>query len=128
MSRRNFGIKSSRNKFRNQLTVICATHVERMLISKVKSGIFGQTAKFGQPPCLFHSSVIGIKNKLTKQTVKKKPDETAHKEPSHLDFHCLQTCVRIYQMSEFTRLFSTLNKMCGTKKWATFSRKIVRII
>ena len=37
---------------------------------RVKSSIFGQTAKFGQPPCLFHSSVIGIKNKLTKQTVK----------------------------------------------------------
>ena len=37
---------------------------------RVKSGIFGQTAKFGQPPCLFHSSVIGMKNKLTKQTVK----------------------------------------------------------
>ena len=36
----------------------------------VKSGIFGQTAKFRQPPCLFHSSVIGIKNRLTKQTVK----------------------------------------------------------
>ena len=27
---------------------------------RVKSGIFGQTAKFGQPPCLFHSSIIGI--------------------------------------------------------------------
>ena len=40
------------------------------LILRVKSGIFGQTAKFGQPPCLFHSSVIGIENKLTKQTVK----------------------------------------------------------
>ena len=37
---------------------------------RVKSSIFGQTAKFGQPPCLFHSSIIGIKNKLTKQTVK----------------------------------------------------------
>ena len=34
------------------------------------SGIFGQTAKFGQRPCLFHISNIGIKNKLTKQTVK----------------------------------------------------------
>ena len=33
----------------------------------VKSGIFGQTAKLGQPPCLFHSSVIGMKNKLSKQ-------------------------------------------------------------
>ena len=54
-------LKSPENKFRNQLTVICTTHVERMLISRVKSGIFGQTAKFGQPPCLFFSSVIGIK-------------------------------------------------------------------
>ena len=37
---------------------------------RVKSGIFGQTVKFGQRPCLFHISNIGIKNKLTKQTVK----------------------------------------------------------
>ena len=37
---------------------------------RVKSGIFGQTANFEKPPCLFHSSIIGIKNKLTKQTVK----------------------------------------------------------
>ena len=29
--------------------------------TRVKSGIFGQTAKFGQPSYLFHSSVIGIK-------------------------------------------------------------------
>ena len=31
---------------------------------RVKSGIhvFGQTAKFGQRPCLFHISNIGIKN------------------------------------------------------------------
>ena len=28
---------------------------------RVKSGILGQTAKFGQLPCLFHSSIIGIK-------------------------------------------------------------------
>ena len=39
-------------------------------IFRVQSGKFGQTAKFGQPLCLFHSSIIGIKNKLTKQTVK----------------------------------------------------------
>ena len=38
------------------------------------------------------------------------PDETAHKEPSHLDFHCLQTYVRIYLMSEVTRLYPTVNK------------------
>ena len=37
---------------------------------RVKLGIFGQTAKFGQQHCLFHISNIGIKNKSTKQTVK----------------------------------------------------------
>ena len=67
---------------------------------RVKSGIFGQTAKFGQRPCLFHISNIGSKNKLTKQTVK--IQMRRHKEPSHLDLHCLQICVRIYLMSEFT--------------------------
>ena len=29
--------------------------------TRVKSGTFGQTAKFGQRPCLFHTSNIGIK-------------------------------------------------------------------
>ena len=33
------------------------------------------------------------------------PDETAQKEQSHLDLHCLQMCVRIYLMSKFTRLY-----------------------
>ena len=41
-----------------------------MLKNRVKLGMFGQTAKFGQRSCLFHTSIIGIKNKLTKQTVK----------------------------------------------------------
>ena len=36
----------------------------------VKLGIFGQTAKFGQPPSLYHISTIEIKKKITKQTVK----------------------------------------------------------
>ena len=27
---------------------------------RVKSGILGQTAKFRQPPCLFHSSIIEL--------------------------------------------------------------------
>ena len=40
------------------------------LVTRVKSGVFGQTDKFGQPTCLFRRSVMGIKNKLTKQTVK----------------------------------------------------------
>ena len=33
-------------------------HVNRL---PVNSGIFGQTAKLGQPLCLIHSSIIGIK-------------------------------------------------------------------
>ena len=36
---------------------------------RVKSGEFGRSAKFGQRPCLFHILIIGIKNKITKQTV-----------------------------------------------------------
>ena len=39
--------------------------------------MFGQTAKIGQRSCLFHTSIIGTKNKLTKQTVTINPDETA---------------------------------------------------
>ena len=69
------------------------------LADRVKLGIFGQTAKFGQRPCLFHISNIGIKYKLTKQTVK----------ILILDLHCLQMCVRIYLMSEFTRLYPRVN-------------------
>ena len=37
---------------------------------RVKLGIFGQTAKFGQRHCLFHISNIGLKIKSTKHTVK----------------------------------------------------------
>ena len=37
---------------------------------RVKSGKFGQSAIFGQQHCFFLISFIGIKNKLTKQTVK----------------------------------------------------------
>ena len=49
--------------------LLTGSYIE-LITFRVKLGIFGQTAKFGQPPCLMHSSVIGIKNKLTKQTVK----------------------------------------------------------
>ena len=38
--------------------------------SWVKLGKFGLPAKFRQRPWLFHILIIGIKNKLTKQTVK----------------------------------------------------------
>ena len=59
-----FAITSQENVDVHQVTP------EKGMQIRVKSGIFGQTAKFGKPPCLFHSSVTGIKNKLTKQTVK----------------------------------------------------------
>ena len=42
----------------------------KSFIPRVMSGIFGQTAEFGQPHCLYHSSIIEMNNKLTKQTVK----------------------------------------------------------
>ena len=66
---------------------------------KIKSGIFGQR------PCLFHILIkFGIKNKLTKKTVKILMRRLIS-EPSHLDLHCLQVCFRIYLMSEFIRLY-----------------------
>ena len=55
------------------------------------------SGKFGQRPCLFLFSDFGIKNRLSKQTVK-----LLTRRPSHLDFHCLQMYVRIYLMSEVT--------------------------
>ena len=48
----------------------CSLDQVKHQTSMVESGIFGQTAKFGQLTSLFHISNIGIKNKLTKQTVK----------------------------------------------------------
>ena len=41
-----------------------------MFLLRTVSGIFGQTAIFGQRPCLFRISNIGMKNKINKQTVK----------------------------------------------------------
>ena len=68
----------------------------------VKPGNYGQSAKFEQRPCLFHILNIGIKDKLTKLANSEIPNEAAHKEPSHLDFHCLQMYVQICLMSEVT--------------------------
>ena len=73
------------------------------MVDRVKSGIIGRTAKFGQRPCLFHISNIGIKKKSKNKANSEISDETAHKEPSHLDLHCLQMGVGIYLMSGFTR-------------------------
>ena len=87
---------------------------------RVKSGKFGRLAKFGQPLSLYYSSIIEIKDKLTKQTVK------ILMRPSHLDLHCLQLCVRIYLMSEFTRFYPKhtrkIYKPNSAKYDATFTR------
>ena len=40
------------------------------ICARVKSGKFGQSSNFGQRTCFFHFLIIGIKIKLTKQTVK----------------------------------------------------------
>ena len=57
-----------------ELCILSMLAMKRPFIScfqaRVKSGMFGQTAKFGQRSCLLHTSIIGIKHKLTKQTVK----------------------------------------------------------
>ena len=72
-------------------------HLNVLGSNRVKSVIFGQTAKFGQRPCLFHISNIGIKNKLTKQTVKILT--------AHLNLHCLQSvCPNLPDV----RIYSTL--------------------
>ena len=71
--------------------------------TRVKSSKFGGSAKFGRRLKLFHNLIIGIKNQLSKQTMKILM--TAHKETSHLDFQCLQMYVYIYLMSEVTRLY-----------------------
>ena len=68
---------------------------------RVKSGNFRHQVKFGQWPCLFHILIIGIQ-KCNYKANSENPDETAHKEPSHQDFHCLQMHVRIYLMSAVT--------------------------
>ena len=47
------------------LSIIVAEKTKLSMIS----GKVGQTAKFGQRPCLFHISNIEIENELTKQTV-----------------------------------------------------------
>ena len=79
----------------NMVTVVFRRPAKITWKDRVKSGMFGQTVKFGQQPCLFHISIIGIKNKLTKQTVEN-PDETAHKEPSHLNFHWMQMLISLF--------------------------------
>ena len=51
------------------------------------------------------------------------PDETAHKEPFHLDLHCLQMCVRIYLMSELTRLYP----ICLFCPFASFKQYVQKL-
>ena len=49
--------------------ILCYVQLLQEII-RVKSGIFRQSAKFGQRSCLLYTSIIGMKNKITKQTVK----------------------------------------------------------
>ena len=55
-------VRSLLMKLAPGVQVVCDL-VDVSELARVKSGIFGQTAKFGQRPCLFHISNIGIKNK-----------------------------------------------------------------
>ena len=66
------GFCPSQQIFSHVRTFFClpASELNQYLGDRVKSGKFGRSAKFGQRLCLFHVLIIGIKNKLTKQTVK----------------------------------------------------------
>ena len=63
-----------------------------------QSQVTSDIGKFGQRPCLIHSIIIG--KKIINYANSENPDWTAHKELSHLDFHCLHMCVRVYLVSE----------------------------
>ena len=52
------------------MKAVVHSRLKKSEVNRIKSSIFQQAAKFGQRPCLFHISNIGIKNKLSKQTVK----------------------------------------------------------
>ena len=67
----------------------------------VKLGKFGRSAKFGRTATLY-VSYFEYWNKKIHQANINSSDETAHKEPSHLDYHCLQMYVGIYPLSEVT--------------------------
>ena len=65
---------------------------------RAKSCKFGRSAKFGQRHCLFHILIIVIRiNQIRKHW--------KSVEPSHQDSHSLLIYVRIYLVSEVTRLY-----------------------
>ena len=66
----------------------------------VKSDNFGHQVNSDSDLVCFIFYLLELKYILNKQT--QNPEEKAHKEPSHLDFHCLQMYVIIYLMSEVT--------------------------
>ena len=80
--------------------------------------VFGSIWKIGRYPIkvsevlrtatLFVSYFNYWNEKTTKQTVKILWRRLI-RGPSHLDFHCLQMCVRIYLMSEANWLYSNKN-------------------
>ena len=54
--------------------------------------------------------------------------DSVHKEPSHLDFHCLQMCVLIYLMYEFTRLYPTEKDEFEALAWAKLHVALYQIV
>ena len=72
---------------------------------------------------LYHIPIIEIK-KIINEANSEYPDETAHKEPSHLDLHCLQMCGRMYLMSESTRLYPTF----GHPKYVVSKQKEISLV
>ena len=62
---------------------------------RVKSGNFRHQVNSDSDLVFFLILIIGIQKCINKAN-SDNPDETAHKEPSHLDFHCLQMYIRIY--------------------------------
>ena len=75
-----------------------------MKSARVKSGKFGRSAKFGQRPCLFNILTIGIKKKLTKQTVKILMRWLIRSRLIWI-FTVANVCPNNFMVSEVTRLY-----------------------
>ncbi|MEW8546761.1 MAG: hypothetical protein AB2693_24870, partial [Candidatus Thiodiazotropha sp.] len=85
-------------------------------LTRVKSGKFGQRVNSDSGIFSFTSQLFTNLNKIN-QANSVNPDETAPYEPSHHDFHCLQWDVRIYPLSEFTRLYPTCFYQISMLSW-----------
>ena len=73
------------------VVIIMSYNFPCLLLHVGKVRLLRTSGKFGQRPCLFHIIIIGIKNKLTKQTVE---IQVRRLMQIHLDFHCFQMYVQ----------------------------------